>query len=130
MFLKGIAREIISVFFVSIYCISLSPISFFNDHIESTTSCCEHHSQVLYCENLFQDLDISCSHESHVLILEERCDAGDCFTTSEKVKERYRNLLLSDLTNSMETLMELKLKYTNEAVNAYKFLKPKNSRVL
>ena len=85
MFLKGIAREIISVFFVSIYCISLSPISFFNDHIESTTSCCEHHSQVLYCENLFQDLDISCSHESHVLILEERCDVGDCFTTSEKV---------------------------------------------
>tara|TARA_B100000945_G_scaffold310928_1_gene303467 strand:+ start:985 stop:1365 length:381 start_codon:yes stop_codon:yes gene_type:complete len=85
MFLKGIFRQVISVLFLSIYCFSLTPISFFEQNTDCTTSCCEHHSQVLYCENLFQDLDISCTHESHVLTLEERCTAEDYVAISDKV---------------------------------------------
>jgi len=89
MFLKGIFRQVISVLFLSIYCFSLSPISFiednlFEDNIDCATSCCEHHSQVLYCENLFQDSDIKCTHTSHVLSLEERCSVENYVITSDK----------------------------------------------
>ena len=90
MFLKGTFRQVISVLFLSIYCFSLSPISFiednlFEDNIDCATSCCEHHSQVLYCGNIFQDSDIKCSHTSHVLSLEERCSVENYIITSDKV---------------------------------------------
>lgn len=114
MFLKGTFRQVIGVLFLSIYCFSLLPIFFiednlFEDNLNCSTSCCEHHSQVLYCENLFQDSDKKCTHESHVVSSEERCSVQNYIITSDKV-------VLNDAFKNDFELYNTNIIYKNEFI--------------
>tara|TARA_B100000965_G_C19403431_1_gene674294 strand:- start:464 stop:832 length:369 start_codon:yes stop_codon:yes gene_type:complete len=109
MFLEGVVNRIISMLFLAIYCISLSPFLFHNHNHD-------HEHQVLFCEEIaINDFDSQnyCTHESHVLKGEEACNICDHLTIQDKIVSN-NTLSQSILFGSSEAMQRIEAVYLYE----------------
>ena len=73
---RKIIIQCMSMLMLLIYLYGSSSIFSFHNHNDD-----DHHHDLLFCENLHQDLshDSDCDHNSHIISLKERCAICDHF---------------------------------------------------